>query len=157
MDEYRSYYREVHLDSEYWANIPDSMNLRHQYYEVANNIMDRKDILGEIVPYLYNIIAFNLTSRQQEIMILRLVHKKTQVQIANELRITQPTVNQHIIGKIRQGKRIGGAIRKIRKNIQRRASRDSFYGANNVLSILCLLLHPSTTRRQADVLLKSLR
>jgi DNA invertase Pin-like site-specific DNA recombinase len=46
------------------------------------------------------------------------LHDHTQVHIARELGISQSTVSQHINGKKRNGKKIGGSIRKIRKAIR---------------------------------------
>lgn len=45
-----------------------------------------------------------------------------QIEIADELGIGHPTVSQHLNGKRRDGKKVGGATRKIRKTIRREAS-----------------------------------
>ena len=60
-----------------------------------------------------------LTARQHEVMSLRFWEDQTQVQIAERLAISQPTVNQHLTGKRRNGKKIGGA--NINKHFEGRA------------------------------------
>ena len=53
------------------------------------------------------------------------LHDHTQVHIAHKLGISQPTVNQHLNGKKRNGKKVGGSIRKIRKMIHYMSSSAS--------------------------------
>ena len=70
-----------------------------------------------IIPCIREIIASGLTSRQKEVVTMYFLHKQTQVSIARKLGISQPTVNQHLNGKKRKGKKVGGSIRRIRKVI----------------------------------------
>ena len=63
------------------------------------------------------------TLRQHEVMGLHFWEQQTQVEIAQRLAISQPTVDQHLSGKRRNGKQVGGAIRKLRKAVRTEAPR----------------------------------
>jgi len=73
-------------------------------------------LIGSIIP--------ELTKRQQTIFDLYFYCSFTQEEIAQELKIKQPTVSQHLTGKSRHGKKVGGATVKIIKVIQRKAKEE---------------------------------
>jgi DNA-directed RNA polymerase specialized sigma24 family protein len=60
------------------------------------------------------LIASGLTQRQQEIVALYFFDGRTQVEIAAELGISQQTVSRQLFGVLRNGQRVGGAIRRLR-------------------------------------------
>ena len=104
------------------------------------------------------IIAGTLTSRQADILLLYYAAGLTEAQIAAVLKITQPTVSQHLTGKRRRGKKVGGALRKLRKGIHRAATRkDLSARERQVVAVLNSLLEESFTRRAAARLFGSLR
>jgi DNA-directed RNA polymerase specialized sigma24 family protein len=56
-----------------------------------------------------------LTDRQREIVRLYFYDGRTQVEIATELGISQQVVSRQLFGVVREGRRIGGAIARLRK------------------------------------------
>lgn len=108
-----------------------------------------------IAPLMKEVISHRLTRRQRQAVILYYEEGQTQVQVANELGISQPTVNQHLRGKKRRGRIVGGALRRIEKELQKTAEKQSGAIPRNALAALSVLLDPSITRRKAaDLLLE---
>ena len=64
-----------------------------------------------------------LTARQRKILELYYFEGLTQVEVARAIGITQPTVLQHLQGKKRGGRYVGGALSKLRKAIHKAAVR----------------------------------
>jgi len=58
-----------------------------------------------------------LTPRQREIVHLYFFEKMTEHEISQQLGISVPSVSQHLFGKSRGGKVVGGAIPKLRKKL----------------------------------------
>jgi RNA polymerase sigma factor (sigma-70 family) len=105
--------RAIHLNSWQWQNVPESAREFKQQFHPRPN---ESNFIERIMPSLNKIIDEKLTFRQRQIIDLYYLQNKTQVEIAQRLGITQPTVSQHLAGRYRFGKKIGGAIRKIRKH-----------------------------------------
>jgi len=61
------------------------------------------------------IIRTRLTPKQQRILDLYFYENKTQEEIAEMLGVSQQVVNKHLFGVIRQGQRVGGAVKKLQK------------------------------------------
>lgn len=53
--------------------------------------------------------------RQREVVLLYFIEELNQRQIAERLGIAQQSVSEHLYGKIRNGRAVGGALRKLRK------------------------------------------
>ena len=66
-------------------------------------------------PALRDILDEVLTPRQKEIVRMYFFEGLNQSQIAQRLGVTQQSVSEHLYGKIRAGRSVGGAIRKLRK------------------------------------------
>jgi len=99
----RSYLWEVQLSQGHWGNLPDDLaRWYHCSYEREENV-DRHRAIAEIVPIISRIVHSDLTARQQEVVTLYFDRQRTQVQIADERDIRQPTVSQHLNGKRRGG------------------------------------------------------
>ena len=64
-----------------------------------------------------------LTKRQREITLLYLDNHLKEEEIAEKLGISQPTVSQHLFGKRRNGKKVGGSIPKIKKILLKKSSQ----------------------------------
>ena len=64
-----------------------------------------------------------LTDRQHEVVRLYFFARLNQRQIAEQLGISQQTVSEHLYGKVRNGRAVGGAIRKLRKACAKRGLR----------------------------------
>jgi RNA polymerase sigma factor (sigma-70 family) len=61
------------------------------------------------------VIAEVLTDRQREVVELYFFGRMNQRQIGERLEISQQVVSEHLYGKMRGGKAVGGALRKLRK------------------------------------------
>lgn len=80
-----------------------------------------KDFFAEVSPVVFELIEQKLTRRQREVLKLYYLHGKTQEDIALILDLRQSTVSRHLFGTVRAGKKIGGAIPKLRKIIDQTA------------------------------------
>jgi RNA polymerase sigma factor (sigma-70 family) len=72
-------------------------------------------VRDELLDLLRELVATKLTPRQREIVELSYVEGLTQAEIAERLGIRQQVVSKHLFGVVRDGKRIGGAIRRLRQ------------------------------------------
>ena len=92
------------------------------YYETEDD-QDRryamKTFYDEVRPSVDNFIENSLTKRQMEVVKLYYYYGKTQEDIAVILQLTQSTVSRHLFGTVRSGKKVGGAIPKLRKLIDK--------------------------------------
>jgi predicted DNA-binding protein (UPF0251 family) len=59
----------------------------------------------------------SLTPRQREVLSLYYFDNLTQEEIAERLLLSQSTVSRHLFGTTRNGRKVGGAIPKLRKAI----------------------------------------
>jgi RNA polymerase sigma factor (sigma-70 family) len=75
----------------------------------------KKKLRNEAVKQIKIIISTRLTKIQREIIHLYYFKNKTQTEIAAILNISQQVVSKHLFGVIRNGKKIGGALKKIKK------------------------------------------
>jgi len=64
-----------------------------------------------------------LTDRQREVVWLYFFEGLNQRRIAEKLGITQQSVSEHLYGKVRDGRAVGGAIRKLRSACAERGIR----------------------------------
>jgi hypothetical protein len=78
-----------------------------------------KEFYAEVRPAVDSLIGKKLTRRQREIVLLYYYHGKTQEDIAAILDVSQSTVSRHLFGTVRDGKKVGGALTKLRKAIER--------------------------------------
>jgi DNA-binding CsgD family transcriptional regulator len=110
-------FRAAHLGLEQWNNMPDGSRIRCSCDEDQTDI-ERDSVYSKVIPFLFNFMAMHLTARQFEIVrMYHLDYRLTQDAIGQVLGIAQPTVNQHLNGKRRDGKHVGGAYRRIRREI----------------------------------------
>lgn len=91
-----------------------------------------RDFFEQVAPAVEALIDDELTDRQREVVKLYYFYGKTQEDIAEILDLTQSTVSRHLFGTVRDGRKVGGAITKLRKAIDR--ARDS--NINNALDTL---------------------
>jgi RNA polymerase sigma factor (sigma-70 family) len=157
LSEPKFFVRDIYLDYEQWENIAET---RQPWYEYNHSSSDRNEteaIYGMIMPRLWEIISLGLSSRQSEVFTLYFRCQLNQVSIAKKLGISQPTVSQHINGKKRNGKKIGGSIRKIKKIIRNMALVQT---ANSneaiIIKLLNQLLDKKASYRKGHELLHSL-
>lgn len=118
-------YRAAHLGLEQWNNIPDSSRIHCNYNNDHSNV-ERESAYSKVISFLFNFMAKHLTARQFEVMrMYHLDYHLTQDAIARVLGITQPTVSQHLHGKKRDGKSVGGAYRRIRREVNKIAHKNT--------------------------------
>jgi len=116
--------RAAHLGLDHWNNIPEESDPHRSYnHDPFRN--NRRLLYAKVVSFLLDLMAEHLTARQLEVMKLyHLEHRLTQDAVGQLLQITQPTVNRHLNGKRRRGKSVGGAYRRIRRQIYEIADSD---------------------------------
>ena len=149
--------REISLDYEQWRSIAET---RLPWYEYNHSSYDRnrKDAINRIVvPHVWGIISSGLSERQKEVVELYFLFQLNQVSIAKKLGISQPTVSQHLNGKRRNGKKIGGSIKRIKKLIRKMASAQNTNSNElNLIGLLSQLLDKRTGYRKSSALLRSI-
>lgn len=69
----------------------------------------------EAIAEIRAIIGAHLTVKQRRIVELYFFERRTQQEIARELGLPQQVVSKHLFGAMREGRKVGGAIAKIRK------------------------------------------
>lgn len=70
---------------------------------------------AEVLSELARLVHSSLTENQRRIVQLHFYEGKTQVEIAEQLGISQQAVSRQLFGVIRNGRRIGGAVNRLRK------------------------------------------
>ncbi|MBT4503071.1 MAG: sigma-70 family RNA polymerase sigma factor [Gemmatimonadetes bacterium] len=70
-----------------------------------------KQLLNPIM----DLIGTALTEKQRQVLLLYYMHQKTQEEVAQIMGISRRVVSQHLFGICRNGKHVGGALKKIRK------------------------------------------
>ena len=78
------------------------------------------ELRAEAITMLGLVIQTRLTPRQREIVDLYYYEGKTQPEIAVILGISQQVVSKQLFGAMRKGKKVGGAIRKLRRLLKDR-------------------------------------
>ncbi len=123
MADYNADFWEIPTGSEYLENLPSNRAL---WYETQEDRLRRyafREFFEEVSPVVSGLMGANLTRRQQEVVQLYYLDGKTQEDIAIILVLTQSTVSRHLFGTMRRGKKVGGAIPKLRKVIDRTENR----------------------------------
>ena len=119
MAEFNSDFWEIPIGSEYLENLPAERALWFETEEDQQRRHVFQDFFSDVGPVVMQLVDAHLTRRQQEVVKLYYVHGKTQEDIAVILDLAQSTVSRHLFGTVRQGKKVGGAIPKLRKLIDR--------------------------------------
>lgn len=122
MAEFNSDFWEITTGSDYLENLSAE---RAVWFETDDDRERRyvfEDFFQEVRPVVMQLIDTQLTQRQREVITLYYVHGKTQQDIAVILDLAQSTVSRHLFGTVRQGRKVGGAIPKLRKVIERAKS-----------------------------------
>jgi DNA-binding CsgD family transcriptional regulator len=107
----------IFLKHELWQMIPENAGLQYNYNYGKGGVGQCKNGNSAIIAEIGRIINTRLTPRQRDTVTLYYYEGRTQVDTAEKLGITQPTVHQHLYGKKRNGKYVGGACAKIRKHV----------------------------------------
>ena len=154
----RPFYRAVHLDNDHWNNIPESASLNYFYNNSANDKNKRDTVQNIVFPVLKEILTEILTKCQLNVVNLCLINQQlTQTAAAKILGIAQSTVSQHLNGKRRNGKKIGGAHRRVQKKFRQISVQNNLsMHENKVFELLEAIFDPKTSRRKREHILETL-
>lgn len=105
---------------------------------------------------IMDIISQILTQKQLQALMLYYLHQKTQEEVAQLMGISRRVVSQHLFGICRDGKQVGGALKKIRKICRQRGiggSADGTYGSplHSPLSAHAYAARPASSPGFQDV------
>lgn len=119
MSTFNSDFWEVSAESGFLENLPADRGLWFETQEDRDRREVFSDFFAEVKPIVLDLIDTKLTNRQMEVVKLYYLYEKTQEDIATILDLSQSTVSRHLFGTVRGGKKVGGAIRKLRKVIDK--------------------------------------
>ena len=119
MAEYNAHYWEVQAGGEFFDRVSSTRALWFETDEDRDHRYTMDDFYRSVKPYVSELISKSLTKRQREVVSLYFMHGKTQEDIAAILELSQSTVSRHLFGTVRNGKKIGGAIPKLRKVVEK--------------------------------------
>jgi RNA polymerase sigma factor (sigma-70 family) len=111
---------EILLDNDELDKLSYECLFSYQNQEDPKKQLHRASARKEILNLVFEIIESELTQRQRDCIKLYFLQEKTQAEVAEILGISRRVVSQHIYGIRRDGKRVGGAIKKIRKVCKKR-------------------------------------
>jgi DNA-directed RNA polymerase specialized sigma24 family protein len=118
MAQYNPDFWEITATSEFIESVAAENALWFETEEDRERRYALQDFFQGVMPAVRDIIDARLTRRQREILNLYFFNNLTQEDIAARLDLTQSTVSRHLFGTVRNGKRVGGAIPKLRKAVE---------------------------------------
>jgi DNA-binding transcriptional ArsR family regulator len=118
MSAYNPDFWELPTGSEYLENLPASRGLWYETSEDRERRYAFEEFFGTVKPVVSELLESGLTGRQREVVKLYYLYGKTQEDIATILDLTQSTVSRHLFGTMRRGKKVGGALPKLRRLIE---------------------------------------
>ncbi len=119
MARYNPDFWEVQSGPEFLDNLPAERALWYESPVDRERRHALKDFYQAVLPVIEEIIDSHLTSRQREVLRLYYFEQYTQEAIAKKLQVTQSTVSRHLFGTVRKGKRMGGALPKLREAVEK--------------------------------------
>ena len=75
----------------------------------------RAESHDQLVELLRDLVETRLTATQRRVVELYFFQGQAQDEIAAELGISQQSVSRHLYGAVRDGQKVGGAIRRLQK------------------------------------------
>lgn len=114
---------EIPIDSRLLERIPAERALWFETEEDRERRYAFEEFFGQMIPVVGEMIDGELTQRQREVVRLYYYHGKSQQDIAVILNLSQSTVSRHLFGTVRDGKKVGGAIPKLQKVIEKKGPR----------------------------------
>ena len=84
-------------------------------FDAVTDDAEPDEVREEMFELLRQLVATGLTERQRQIVHLTFDEQLTQAEVAARLGISQQVVSKQLYGVMRDGKRIGGAIRRLRQ------------------------------------------
>lgn len=119
MASYNPDFWEVPTDAATLDRVPSTQALHYESEDDRERRYAMQKFYEHVRPSVDEYIDRCLTKRQQEVVKLYYYYGKTQEDIAVILQLTQSTVSRHLFGTVRSGKKVGGAIPKLRKLIDK--------------------------------------
>ena len=117
MAQFNPVFWEIPIDVATLDRVPASNALWFETEDDRERRYAMQDFFEAVRPAVNSLIDTQLTRRQCEVVKLYYYYGKTQEDIAAILNLTQSTVSRHLFGTTRGGKKVGGAIPKLRKVI----------------------------------------
>ena len=106
---------EISFDFDKLAEFDNRRSLCYETEAERESRWMREDWQEHLMPRLMDIIENELTVKQRQAVVLYFFGQKTQEEIGQIMDIPHQVVSQHIYGIRRNGKKIGGAMARIRK------------------------------------------
>lgn len=116
---YNPEFWEIRLDQVDLEQFPNEANIWYETGEDQVHRYQREDRVDELADTVYDFLSQYLTQKQCEVVVLYFICQKTQREVAEILGISRRVVSQHLFGICRDGKHIGGAVNKLRKQCAR--------------------------------------
>jgi predicted DNA-binding protein YlxM (UPF0122 family) len=99
------------------GELPESRGL---WYESPAEVEDRLGVEPLPMELLRELVAETLTPRQREVVERYFFEEMTEAEIADDIGVRRQVVAQHLYGVMRAGRRVGGAMARLRKEARRR-------------------------------------
>lgn len=106
---------EMIVSQKSWSQFSCEDGLYYQDPVAQDRRQASRDRVCELFPEIRALMVETLTQRQQKVVTLYFFEELNQRQISEHLGITQQAVSEHLYGKVRAGRAVGGALRKLRK------------------------------------------
>ena len=100
---------------DFWEIPFDPQVLDQLTVETFDEEQSARTIPPEIISLLHTLIRTRLTDRQRHILEMYFFEGQNEQTIASQLGISQQVVSKHLFGVIRDGKKVGGAVKKLQK------------------------------------------
>jgi RNA polymerase sigma factor (sigma-70 family) len=123
MSKFNPDFWEVTVSQESWQRFSTE---DHLYYEEPGEVEKRHEQTERATalwPRVRAVMDNVLTARQREVLYLYFFEGLNQREIGQKLGISQQSVSEHLYGKTRNGRAVGGALRKLRKACAKRGVR----------------------------------
>lgn len=114
---------EVTISQEGWQQFSAEKALHYRCEEETREHHAWSAKARELWPAVRQVLEEVLTPRQREIVVLHYFEGLNQRQIGERLGLAQQVVSEHLYGKVRDGHAVGGALRKLRKECEKRGIR----------------------------------
>jgi RNA polymerase sigma factor (sigma-70 family) len=114
MSKFNPDFWEVTISEESWRQFSAEDGLYYEGPDEAERRRQRAERAEALWRDIRGVMAEVLTARQREVVTLYFFEELNQRQIADRLGISQQSVSEHLYGKIRNGRAVGGALRKLR-------------------------------------------
>jgi len=116
--------RESKFDHRFWEVSLDQLNteqfhfsqkLHYESHEEMTERLDRNERFDDVLAQVKAAMKDALTLQQLRVVKAYFFEGKTEQEISEEMGITRQVISQHLFGKSRNGKKVGGAIPKLRR------------------------------------------